>query len=224
MIGWQAKAPAPGVSTFLGESRMRQNTTPEEQVGQTIAFCGLSCLAKINRDGLHPQTPPSLDSRGGRRLRYVAPCRLPAASSRDSWVGQTIAFCGLSRLSKRRQGDRRHKPIVCPTSLPSARRGTRPRAIRSRLVAGSASRLRGCEGSPVLVRRFAGSTIFTRGWSCPITFMQSSNRSLLCPPSCDGSKVEPAGWPTRFWAEPGRRSGKTSLSTIGYDLLRNSRT
>ena len=84
------------------------------------------CRASINHDGLHPQTSASLDSRGDRCFRDVATCRLPCASSRDSVHG-----------------------AMWPHSLPSARRATRPRTIRSRLVAGFASRLRSCERSPL---------------------------------------------------------------------------
>jgi hypothetical protein len=49
------------------------------------------------------------------------------------------------RPSRFRPGrlDRRQSPIVCPTSLPAARRATRPGAIRSCLVAGFTSRASG---------------------------------------------------------------------------------
>src|ERR1039458_8949620 len=73
-----------------------------------------------------------------------------------------------------------------------------------------------------MVRRCAGSTNSTRGWSCPITSTQSPQRMLQWPPSCDGSKGELAEWPTRFWDAQGRPSGKTSHSTTGYGLRRSA--
>jgi len=52
---------------------------------------------------------------GGLGL-IAARCVQPAARLRSNKVGQTIAFRGLSSLDRARDPDRRHKPIVRPTS------------------------------------------------------------------------------------------------------------
>ena len=101
--------------------RKRRSRTFGSQVGQTIAFGGLSC----------PVKPGKLDR---RQKPIVCPTRSPrrglpktTAPRRKVLCPRHIIrkpcrtdqrFCGLSCPVKPGKLDRRHKPIVCPTGSP----------------------------------------------------------------------------------------------------------
>jgi hypothetical protein len=48
-------------------------------------------------------------------LYYTSPISSIRREDFALFVGQVIAFCGLSCLGEARQHDRRQEPIICPT-------------------------------------------------------------------------------------------------------------